>query len=610
MRPLALSLAASLLFPALASAAEPDSVQLNLNQFLKLYEDAKNRPKDPEAAPRDHALAAARYKGRVIVQEGEPKSAVFTATFRIEVLKDKGWVRVPLLPTSVAIQSAKIGNVEAPVVVDGGYYTLVTDKKGAFDVTIELATSVFTSEGKSGFSFQMVPSGATEVELAVPAKEDLAFTVANAKVQTDKIVGADRVVNATLPSTGALSVSWQRKVEEAAKEDPKLYAEVYTLVGVGDGLLTATSTIHHTILFAGVDTLQVQVPEGMTLLDVKGTGIREWAVKDRNLTVQLTYAAEGAYPLTLEMERPLTSGSQTTTAPVPVPLKVERSKGWVGVEARGNLEIAGGDVKGAAPVDVRALPAAILGITGNPVLLGYKYLAGTPTVPLVVSEHADVDVLVTLLDQATATTMWTVDGRRLTSVRYQVRNNRRQFLRLAMPEGAEVWSASVGGRAVQPAKAADGRVMIPLVRSQASGGSLAAFEVEVVYVEQGDAPDAAGKGEFKATLPRPDVPTTWVGWSIYAPEDAKVLPKSVDGNLRGVEWLSSPVQQAQVHHIETAMPQQQAATRGQTNAGAMGQGAVPVPVSLPLEGTPTYYEKLLSVNEDLTLSYRYKGLKK
>src|SRR5690606_22992601 len=114
--------------------------------------------------------------------------------------------------------------------------------------------------------------------------------------------------------------------------------------------------------------------------------------------------------------------------------------------------------------------------------------------PLEVTQHDDVDVLVTLLDQARATTMWTTDGRRMTSVRYQVRNNRRQYLRLALPEGAELWSASLGGRAVKPAAAADGRVLLPLVRSQSLGGALAAFEVEVVYVEEGNRPDASGAG--------------------------------------------------------------------------------------------------------------------
>ena len=125
--------------------------------------------------------------------------------------------------------------------------------------------------------------------------------------------------------------------------------------------------------------------------------------------------------------------------------------------------------------------AAILGVTDQPLLFGFKYVGAHPQIGVATGSHADVEVLVTLLDQTRATTMWTREGRRLTSVSYQVRNNRRQFLKLALPEGAELWSASVGGRGVQPAKAGDGRVMVPLLRSQDQGGELSAFAVQVVY---------------------------------------------------------------------------------------------------------------------------------
>ena len=63
-----------------------------------------------------------------------------------------------------------------------------------------------------------------------------------------------------------------------------------------------------------------------------------------------------------------------SAAPIAAPMAVDRVKGFVGVESRGNLEIKAGEVSNATPVDVRALPAAILGITSQPVLLGYKYL--------------------------------------------------------------------------------------------------------------------------------------------------------------------------------------------------------------------------------------------
>lgn len=600
-------LAALLALPATASAEDPERVVMKLDEFLKLYESSKEKEAE---APRDHALASARYKGRVLVEDGRPHAATFKAKLHVEVLRKKGWARVPVLPATVALQSATIDGKEAAVVIEDGYYTLVTERRGAFDLSLDFAAAVTTAQGRSSLAFDLAPSGATELELAVPADQDLDFTVANARLSSDKVVGADRVVEATLPATGSLSVSWQVEIPEAAKQDARVYAEVYTLVGIGDGLMRTTTTVQDTILFAGVNTLRFSLPKDMTLLDVTGSGIRDWNLKDGTLEVVLNYAAEGAYSLQLQMEKVVGEKSQDLKAPVVVPIGVERAKGWVGVEARGNLEVGAGEVQNATSVDVRSLPAAILGITDQPVLLGYKYLGAEPTIPLLVEQHADVDVLVTLLDQTRARTMWTRQGRRLTSVQYRVRNNRRQFLRLTLPEGAELWSASVGGRAVQPAKATDGRVMVPLLRSQTTGGSLAAFDVEVVYVESTEATPDSGRGHFAAVLPQADAPSTYVAWTVYSPERAKVRKRSADGSLRMVDELNNPFEGEDEYYIEAETPMMQQQAVMQNDSGGMGTGSVPVPVSLPIQGDPVHFEKLLALDEPLQVEFDYKGLRK
>lgn len=601
-------LAALLTLPAVASAEDPERVVMKLDEFLKLYESSKTTEAE---APRDHALASARYKGKVLIEDGVPHAATFSAKMHVEVLRKKGWARIPVLPATVALQSATIDGKEAAVVIEDNYYTLVTDKHGAFDLKLEFAAAVTTAQGRSSLSFDLAPSGATELELAVPAEQDLDFTVANARLESDKVVGTDRVVTATLPATGALSVSWQVEIAEAAKQlDARIYAEVYTLVGIGDGLMRTTTTVQDTILFAGVNTLRFSLPKDMTLLEVTGSGIRDWNHSDGTLEVVLNYAAEGSYSLQLQMEKVVGEKSQDLVAPVVVPLGVERAKGWVGVEARGNLEVGAADVKGATAVDVRSLPAAILGITDQPVLLGYKYLGAEPNIPLAVAQHADVDVLVTLLDETRARTMWTRQGRRLTSVEYRVRNNRRQFLRLSLPEGAELWSASVGGRAVQPAKATDGRVMIPLLRSQASGGSLAAFDVEVVYVETADPTADNGRGHFGASLPQADAPSTYVAWTVYSPGRTKIKKRSFDGTLRHVYELSDPIPEDDFAYIETETPAFEQQANIQADSGGMGTGAVPVPVSLPLQGHAVYFEKLLALEEPLEVEFDYRGLRK
>ncbi|MBK8238338.1 MAG: hypothetical protein IPK74_22635 [Deltaproteobacteria bacterium] len=622
--PLVALLACTLAWPTSVRADDPpERVTMKLEEFLKLYESTRKRDEEP---PREGALASARYRGEVVFEDGKPSAAVFRAKQHIEVLRTRGWARIPLLPATVALQSAKIGGKEAPVVIEGGFYTLVTDRRGAFDLDLQFGVAVGTSEGQSSLSFQLAPSGATEVELAVPAKEDLDFSVIGAQLSSDKVVGGNRVVEATLPATGSLTVQWQREIPEAEKKSARVYAEVQALVSLGEGVLRSTTTIQHTILFAGVDKFAYEVPKGMTVLDVRGTSIRDWKLgEDGKLDVVLNFAAEGSYTLVVELERAMPDDAKDLAIPVVSPIGAERAKGYVGIESRGNLEIASGTVEGATPVDVRALPAAILGVTDQPLLFGFKYVGAHPQIGVATGSHADVEVLVTLLDQTRATTMWTREGRRLTSVSYQVRNNRRQFLKLALPEGAELWSASVGGRGVQPAKASDGRVMVPLLRSQDQGGELSAFAVQVVYVDSGEPTDDSGRGTFHAKLPVADVPSTYVSWEVYSPEGTKVARRSHEGTLRHVKDLSNPIPTSQVVVQVPAdapamaqPPQQQRDFANEfgasppTGGAAMGQGATPVQVSLPLSGESTYYEKLLAFGEkeQLEVSFRYRGLRK
>ncbi|MEQ1505098.1 MAG: hypothetical protein ABMB14_22885 [Myxococcota bacterium] len=593
------------------ASADPvaEQVTLTLDEFLSLYEQGKTRPDKPEGAPVQWTVSSARYVGEVVLDDDEPVSALFTTRFRVENLREAGgWVRVPLLPASVAVRSAKLGAQDAPIVLENGWYTLVTDQRDAFDVTIEFAAAVGTDNGSSGFSFDLSGSGATDVELAVPAQDALDFTIDNAKLKSDRTVGGKRVVTATLPSSGALSVRWQREIPQAEQQASRVYAEVHTLVGVGDGLLTAHATVIETILFAGIDRLKVKIPSDMTVLSVDGAGLRDWQLgADGTLDALLNFEAEGSYALSIDLERVVPVGSASVEVPIVEALGVERSKGFVGIQALGNLELTPGTVANTAPVDVRTLPASIVGVTDQPVLLGYKYLGSTATIPLAVTEHEEVDVLVTLLDSAEGTTMFTDDGRRLTQVRYEVRNNRRQFLRLQLPPNAQLWSASVAGRSVQPAKS-DDALLVPLIRSASSGGALASFAVEVTYVETGTAP-VGGRGTFEAELPRADAPTTWVGWTVYAPARAKVHRHSFDGSIRHVNGLRRPAPAAQVYAVPESNAEMQQVASGFADAGGLGEGAAPVQVTLPVDGQAWTFEKLLALDERLWVSFDYAKLK-
>ncbi len=610
-RILPLLLALSLALPAHAQDIPAARVVLPWSDFKSLYEKGL-APKDiPEAAPQDYTLSKVLLVGKA----GE-EAAVFQASLRVDVLKAKGWVSVPVLPGQVALRKATLGGRDAPLYFDGGWYYLVTDKKGPLDLQVEFAVSAFESAGEHGFSFPLPRAAAMEVELSVPGKDLLDFEVAGAQqVQTSER-GGDRVMKALLPAKGNLAVTWRKAADQPDAAEPekavqaRLYAEHHALIGVAEGVLTGSSAIHYSILHAGVDTLRFSLPLDVTLLDVKGKGVGEWKLSEvggrKQVDVQLNFEATGTYTLQVDYERALPENGGQVLVPDLQVSDVERVKGWVGVDARSNLEIQAGASQEARVVDVRELPPAILGQTDWPVLLGFTYRKAGWAIPLEIKQHAEVDMLVTIIDQLAATTVLTPDGRRMTQVTWAMRNNRAQYLRIDLPEGAVPWSAFVGGRAVKPAKADDGKVMIPLARSQTAGGDLARFAVELVYVEDGAAPDDRGAGSFSAQLPKADVPATAVAWTIYVPGGAKIPKKSVEGSLRQVSAYTA-IDLGGVSLPEaTAQVQRQA--QMQFDSEATAAGVQPVRVTLPLDGYPLYFEKLLVLDEDLQVGFDFKGV--
>ena len=116
----------------------------------------------------------------------------------------------------------------------------------------------------------------------------------------------------------------------------------------------------------------------------------------------------------------------------------------------------------------------------------------------------------------------------ITRARYDVRNNIKQFLRVALPEDAEVWSAEVGGKVVKPARDGEkGAVLIPLFKSVETGRVLDTFPVELVYMESAPkSPVLYGKHALNA--PATDILANEIAWQVLVPETQRVFRTSGD----------------------------------------------------------------------------------
>ena len=343
---------------ASAAGAKPDEVTMSLDDFLKLYEKSKEEKVKPALAP-DIIIASVSHEGTVVMGGDVPKAVVFDASYTVDVHRTNAWTRI-LCCQRVWCFEARMDGKEAPVVFEKNAFHLVTRSRARFDST-EICRSRKNQKGLSQLSFRVMQMGANRISLMLPDDAPLDVTVVGGHDQTSTIVRGKRVLTATAPTTGNLVVRWEQKRPDAEEKRARVYSEIETLVQVADGLLQSTAIVNQTILYAGVDRFFLKIPDDSRVIQVEGAGVRDWVTDDSGtLTVNLNYKAENRYQFRVQLEQVL--GEQSSVdAPIVTPVDVERSKGWLGVVAVGNLEINAGSVNNAAPVDVRTLPAGIWG---------------------------------------------------------------------------------------------------------------------------------------------------------------------------------------------------------------------------------------------------------
>ena len=576
------------------------TVDLPWREFRALLEWSVTRkaPKDETPPPADYIVAASTYEGD-LTESG----AAFILTARIDVLKPKGWTRIPVLPATVAVT-----DVTLP---DGVYlhstakaYELLTEKTGSLDVTLKFAVSVQKSAGINQLTFQRTHTGSSVIDVTVGG-EKADVKVAGAQSLVTRTVEGKVHHVAALAAHQGVSISWERALPKVAAAPTKLYAETRTLVSVADGLLLCQQTVSFNILHTAVRELTLAVPKGASVLTVAGPNVQDWRVDDTGaLRVVMRGEVIGSYSLSVTYEQP---ASGDVSIPVIRADGVERERGFIGVVALANVEIDAGAVTGATPIDARQLPGDIVGMTNQPILLAYRYVEPQFTIPLMIKRHEEVGVLVTIIDRALYTGMQLNDGRRMTKVVYTVRNNRNQFLRLKMPAGAEIWSVAVAANTVSPARDEGGHVLIPLVRSGSGARELSSFPVSIVYVE---APEqvAPSRGTLHVALPTAagDVPAMHVMYDFYAPAEGKYTvgwgESGFSGPMRQVEKFTAMATGPGAEVVEANAAQQAAQMQQQFDQRAAQQartaGATPISVRLPINGQLFKLEKILALPDE------------
>lgn len=195
-----------------AESTDGGQVQLPLDVYTRLLEQASDPSLPPRPAPAGHALGNAG----VTVTVGEATSgmsAIVSVQLGIEVLEDD-WVLVPVLPSGTSVESATIAG--RPVQLLATPRGLAWGCKTAGSYTMLLRYKVDANRSQGGYTLPVPLPRAAAINLtATLPGNGLDATVIPAAGTTSADSGSTTRLTATVPTTSGVQISWRVPADRA-----------------------------------------------------------------------------------------------------------------------------------------------------------------------------------------------------------------------------------------------------------------------------------------------------------------------------------------------------------------------------------------------------------
>jgi hypothetical protein len=332
------------------------------------------------------------------------------------------------------------------------------------------------------------------------------------------------------------------------REDARFDVRVDTLFSIGEPTTTGTAIVDVDVKSGSLAELAIVLPANAGLLDLSAPSLRDHRTEvdgdSQNVTIEFTQEMEGQFRVEIRYERIAEDGEGELAVPIAHVRGADVEQGRIAVEALSAVQVDPARTERLSTMEAAELPQQLVLRTTNPILLAYKYARATPPPELTlrITRHAAIATQDATIDDASYHTLYTADGFAVTRAELFVRNQRKQFLRIVLPAGSEVWSARVNGVAETPARADeddDGRAILLNIINSAEG-----FPVELVYATR--VAPVGVFGRVGGELPQPDMVVTRSRWDVYLPADADWgTPDSDMALIERAAFVEADVEMAQ-----------------------------------------------------------------
>ena len=232
----------------------------------------------------------------------------------------------------------------------------------------------------------------------------------------------------------------------------RLRGSLTELTGLGEDTTTVVAEVNLEITQGAAREVRISLPDKVTVNQVAGAMVADWEMKNRQLAVTFLEPVEQNAKFIVSGE---TRNPRDGQIEIPLLrlLNTERDTGGVAVEVLGAGEIKEFKSEGLENADATDL-GEIVSSRQSTSLSAFRYRAGDAktarSLTVNVARYTPQAVLMANVAEARYNVLITNEGKLLVQARYAVRNNQRNFLKITLPTGATLWSASLAGKPVRP----------------------------------------------------------------------------------------------------------------------------------------------------------------
>jgi hypothetical protein len=525
--------------PAPADASHsPGWVVISVNEYESLRARAYPGEREPEPPPVDATLTRVDYDLRIA---GE--LATGRASLTVDVLKD-GWVRVPI-PAGLLVREARLdGKLVSLVSGASGKSSsqpaAVLARAGRAVLQLEIALPVNASAGEERISLPSTNSGVTRAQIQLPRQGVDVKLTGGLLAENTEAAGESRWL-AYARGNEPLTFTWRRKMEDHHVTLPlRQRGSLTQLTSLGEDSTSLYAEVNLEVTQGAAKEARIQLPENITINQVSGAMVADWEIKAGELTVTFLEPVEQSarFVITGESKTPRDGHIDI---PLLRLLNAERDTGGVAVEVLGAGEIKDLKSQGLENADATEL-GDYFAARQSPSMVAFRFRPGevksSRALAVDVARYTQQAVLMANVEEARYRVLLSKEGKTLVQALYAIRNNQRNFLKVTLPQGAAIWSASLAGKPVRPGESPDGSLLLPLEKSRA-GDEAPVFAVEIFYIVRDSA--WAEKGKATLALPALDLPISRTGVLLYHPPLFKLTPEPGTFRVESYEPPASAV---------------------------------------------------------------------